>query len=111
MGDSVEFASNGGTAGGYLASPPGGSGPGLIVLQEWWGLNPQTKRTADRLAAEGFVALAPDLYHGELATHVEMDKAAALMTAMPPDRAGARHERRGRLPGRARPDDRATASA
>ena len=42
---------------------------------------------ADRLAAAGFVALAPDLYHGELAEHTEMDKAAQLMTQLPPDRA------------------------
>jgi carboxymethylenebutenolidase len=74
-------------ASGYLATPESGSGPGLIVIQEWWGLNPQIKRTADRLAAEGFVALAPDLYHGELAGHDEMDKAGHLMSSMPPDRA------------------------
>ncbi|HZN16199.1 MAG TPA: dienelactone hydrolase family protein [Acidimicrobiales bacterium] len=87
MGDTVEFASNGNTASGYLALPASGSGPGVIVLQEWWGLNPQIKGVADRLAVEGFVALAPDLYHGELAAHDEMDKAAQLMTALPPDRA------------------------
>lgn len=87
MGETVEFASNGATASGYLATPAGGSGPGVIVLQEWWGLNPQIKRVADRLADDGFVALAPDLYHGELAAHTEMDKAAELMTALPPDRA------------------------
>jgi carboxymethylenebutenolidase len=57
------------------------------VLQEWWGLNPQIKGVADRLAAEGFVALAPDLYHGELAEHDEMDKAAHLMSSMPIERA------------------------
>jgi carboxymethylenebutenolidase len=57
------------------------------VVQEWWGLNPQIKGVADRLAAEGFVALAPDLYHGELAQHDEMDKAGQLMSQMPPDRA------------------------
>jgi carboxymethylenebutenolidase len=88
MGETVEFASNGNTAGGYLARPARGSGPGVIVLQEWWGLNPQIKGVADRLAAEGFVALAPDLYHGELAGHDEMDKAGELMTKLPPDRAG-----------------------
>jgi carboxymethylenebutenolidase len=87
MGDTVDFQSNGDTASGYLAIPAGGSGPGLIVVQEWWGLNPQIKRTADRFAAEGFVALAPDLYHGELAGHDEMDKAGRLMTELPPDRA------------------------
>ena len=87
MGETVEFASNGNMAGGHLAVPPSGSGPGVLVVQEWWGLNPQIKRTADRLADEGFVALAPDLYHGELAGHDEMDKAGHLMTTLPPDRA------------------------
>ncbi len=88
MGSMIEFASNGNTAGGYLATPDGGTGPGLIVVQEWWGLDSGIKEMADRLAAAGFVALAPDLYHGELAGHTEMDKAAALMQALPPDRAG-----------------------
>ena len=88
MGTTVEFPSNGSTASGYLATPPAGQGPGLLVLQEWWGLNPQIKGVADRMAAEGFVALAPDLYHGELAEHTEMDKAERLMNALPPDRAG-----------------------
>lgn len=87
MGDTVEFASNGNTASGYLALPASTPAPGLLVLQEWWGLNPQIKGVADRLAAEGFVALAPDLYHGELAEHDEMDKAAHLMTSLPADRA------------------------
>jgi len=87
VGETIEFASNGNTASGYLATPPGGRGPGLIVIQEWWGLNPQIKRTADRFAAEGFVALAPDLYRGELAQHDEMDKAGRLMEEMPADRA------------------------
>lgn len=88
MGTMVEFASNGGTAAGYLAMPEGGSGPGVIVVQEWWGLDSGIKEMADRLAAAGFVALAPDLYHGELAGHTEMDKAGELMQSLPPDRAG-----------------------
>jgi carboxymethylenebutenolidase len=87
MAETVSFASNGNTASGYLATPAAGSGPGLIVVQEWWGLNPQIKRTCDRLATDGFTALAPDLYHGELAEHDEMDKAGDLMTTLPPDRA------------------------
>ena len=87
MGETVEFASNGSTASGYLAAPAGG-GPGVLVLQEWWGLVPQLKGVADRLAAEGFTALAPDLYHGEMASHTEMDKAGQLMSSLPPDRAG-----------------------
>ncbi len=87
MGEMVEFAVNGTTAGGYLAPAAGGSGPGVLVLQEWWGLVPQIKRVCDTLADEGFTALAPDLYHGELAEHTEMDKASELMTNLPPDRA------------------------
>ena len=90
MAETVEFASNGTTASGYLALPNGGTGPGLLVIQEWWGLSQSLKDVCDRLAGAGFVALAPDLYHGELADpeHQEMDKAAELMTALPPDRAG-----------------------
>lgn len=83
----VDFKSNGDTARGHLAVPASGSGAGVIVVQEWWGLNPQIKGVADRLAGEGFVALAPDLYRGELAEHDEMDKAGALMTSLPMDRA------------------------
>jgi carboxymethylenebutenolidase len=87
MGTSVEFASNGGKAAGYLALPESGSGPGVIVVQEWWGLDSGIREMTDRLAAEGFVALAPDLYHGQLAGHTEMDRAAELMQALPADRA------------------------
>ena len=82
MGDMIEFAANGHTARGYLAIPESGSGAGVMVIQEWWGLAPQIKRTCDRLADAGFVALAPDLYHGELAEHHEMDKAGELMNKL-----------------------------
>jgi carboxymethylenebutenolidase len=87
MAQTVEFKSNGSTASGYLATPPSGSGPGVLVIQEWWGLDSNIKQVVDKLGAEGFVALAPDLYHGELAQHTEMDKASKLMQSMPPDRA------------------------
>jgi carboxymethylenebutenolidase len=87
MGEMVEFASNGSTVGGYLARPAGGSGPGVLVIQEWWGLSPDLKATTDRLAQAGFTALAPDLFRGEVANHDEMDRAARLMTELPPDRA------------------------
>jgi carboxymethylenebutenolidase len=87
-GEMVSFASNGNDASGYLSLPAGGTGPGVIVVQEWWGLDSGTKEMTDRLAEAGFVALAPDLYHGELAGHTEMDRAAELMNQMPPDRAG-----------------------
>lgn len=87
MGEMVEFPSNGSQARGYLALPDSASGPGVLVVQEWWGLVPQLKGVADRLAGEGFVALAPDLFHGEMAGHQEMDKANRLMSELPPDRA------------------------
>jgi carboxymethylenebutenolidase len=63
----VTFPSNGNTAHGYLATPESGSGPGVVVIQEWWGLDDHIADITDRLAAEGFVALAPDLYGGKLA--------------------------------------------
>jgi carboxymethylenebutenolidase len=88
MAETVEFRSNGNAASGYLVKPSGGSGPGVLVIQEWWGLDSGIKEMADRLGAAGFVALVPDLYHGELAGHDEMDKAAQLMQSLPADRAG-----------------------
>lgn len=60
----IQFPANGHATAGYLAIPSSGKGPGLLVLQEWWGLVDHIKDVCDRLAAEGFVALAPDLYHG-----------------------------------------------
>lgn len=86
MGEMVSFASNGSQAEGYLARPEGGSGPGVIVIQEWWGLMPHIKDIADRFAAEGFVALAPDLYHGTITR--EPDEAEKVMMGMAMDRAG-----------------------
>ena len=77
MGQMVEFESNGGKCDGYIA---GDGGPGVLVIQEWWGLNKHIKSIVDRLAAEGFVALAPDLYHGEVTT--EPDGAGKLMMAL-----------------------------
>jgi carboxymethylenebutenolidase len=87
MGEHIEFTAGSESAGGYLAVPPGGSGPGVLVVQEWWGLVPQLEGVCDRLASEGFVALAPDLFHGDIAEHTEMDKAAELMNTLPLDRA------------------------
>jgi carboxymethylenebutenolidase len=87
MAETISFPSNGSDASGYLVKPDGGSGPGVLVIQEWWGLDSGIKEMAERLGAAGFVALAPDLYHGELAAHDEMDKAGQLMHSMPPDRA------------------------
>ena len=79
-GQMVEFQSNGGTARGYLSTPETGSGPGVVVIQEWWGLVPHIKDVADRFAAAGFVALAPDLYHGDVAR--SPDEAGKLMMAL-----------------------------
>ncbi|MHB8619837.1 MAG: dienelactone hydrolase family protein [Chloroflexota bacterium] len=79
-GGIAEFTSNGGTAQGYLARPESGSGPGLIVIQEYWGLVDHIKDVADRLAAEGFVALAPDLFHGKQLS--EPDEAGKMMMAL-----------------------------
>jgi carboxymethylenebutenolidase len=87
MAQTVEFRSNGSVASGYLVTPESGSGPGVLVIQEWWGLDSGIKDVANRLGAEGLVALAPDLYHGELAAHNEMDKASHLMKSLPADRA------------------------
>ncbi len=80
MGELITYPSNGSTATGYLAVPAGGQGPGVIVIQEWWGLVPHIKAVADRLAAAGFATLAPDLYHGQKTT--EPDEAAKHMMAL-----------------------------
>jgi carboxymethylenebutenolidase len=85
MGEIVEFPSDGTTARGYLATPAGGSGIPVIVLQEWWGLVPHVQDVCDRFAAAGFVALAPDLYRGESTT--EPDEAGSLMMALNLERA------------------------
>jgi hypothetical protein len=87
MGEMVEFASNGGTGGGYLAAPEVGAGIGLIVIQEWWGLVPHIKEVCDRFAAEGFTALAPDLYHGTTVKNSEPDEAGKLLMALNLDQA------------------------
>ena len=64
MGETVSFQSNGWTCDGYLARPRSGQGPAVVVIQEWWGLNEHIEDVTRRLGNEGFVALAPDLYHG-----------------------------------------------
>ena len=65
--EDTTFASEGGTTHGYIARPDdNGTHPGLIVIQEWWGLNTNIKGIAQRYAQAGFVALAPDLYHGKV---------------------------------------------
>ena len=81
----VTFASNGDEAYGYLALPASGSGPGVIVIQEWWGLTTHMAHMADRLAGEGYVALAPDLYGG--ATTHDEGEALQMLLELPVDRA------------------------
>jgi carboxymethylenebutenolidase len=68
MGEIVSFRSDGDSCDGYLALPAAGRGRGLLVVQEWWGLVPHIKDVTDRFAREGFVGLAPDLYHGKTTT-------------------------------------------
>jgi carboxymethylenebutenolidase len=63
----------------YLTLPDGGEGPGVLVLHAWWGLTPFFKQVCDRLADEGFVALAPDLYGG--ATTDDVAEAEAMLHA------------------------------
>lgn len=87
MGQMIDFPANGHSASGYLAVPPSGSGPGVIVIQEWWGLVDHIKDVADRLAREGYVALAPDFYHGK-ATR-SPDEAGKLFMALNIAKAGA----------------------
>lgn len=85
MGQIVEFPSNGSNASGYFAESVTGSGPGILVIQEWWGLVPHIQDVVDRLASEGFTAIAPDLYHGEVTT--EPDEAGKMMMALNIERA------------------------
>jgi carboxymethylenebutenolidase len=84
MGERVTFPSNGSTASGYVSTPKG-RGPGVVVIQEYWGLVPHIENVCDRFAAEGFVALAPDLYHGKSAK--SPDEAGKMMMAMRIDEA------------------------
>lgn len=92
MGEMIEITSQSAVASpvsGYLSLPSTGAGPAVIVVQEWWGLDSGIREICDLLAGNGFTAFAPDLYHGELAGHTEMDRAGELMAALPLDRAGA----------------------
>ena len=82
MGNIIQFKRpDGKTCPGYLASAKGDAGaPGFVVIQEWWGLNPQIKKTADRLAEGGYHALVPDLYRGKVASAA--DEAAHMMAGV-----------------------------
>jgi carboxymethylenebutenolidase len=79
MGERISYSANGHTTPAYLARPAA-PGAGIVVIQEWWGLVPHIEDIADRFAGAGFVALAPDLYHGEKAT--SPDQAGKLMMAL-----------------------------
>jgi len=81
----VTFASNGDEAYGYLALPASGNGSAVIVIQEWWGLTTHVAHMSDRLAGEGYVALAPDLYGG--ATAHDEAEALQMLLEIPVDRA------------------------
>ena len=85
MGEMVQFPFADGTTRGYLSIPESGTGAGVIVIQEWWGLVDHIKEVCDRFAGEGFVALAPDLYHGK--TTKSPDEAGKLMMALRIDEA------------------------
>ena len=79
-GKMIDFPSNSTKTSAYLATPPSGKGPGVLVIQEWWGLVRHIKNVCDRLAAEGLTALAPDMYHGKTAN--EPDGAGKLFMAL-----------------------------
>ncbi len=82
----VTFKSGDDTASGFLVTPDGtGPFPGLVVIQEWWGLDDWIKDQARALAQEGYVALAPDLYHGKVTA--KQEEAHQFMMGMPEDRA------------------------
>src|SRR5207245_5431169 len=81
----IEFPTGAGSTPGYLATPAGERGPATIVLQEWWGLESHIRSICDRLSAEGFYALAPDLYRG--ATTTQPSEAQQKMMALSMDQA------------------------
>jgi carboxymethylenebutenolidase len=80
----VSFAGNGTTLDGYLTHPSDGQAhPGVILIQEWWGIEPHVQDLTERLARAGYVVLAPDLYHGRVVT--EPDEAEKAMMALNKD--------------------------
>ena len=85
MGEKVQFPSNSHTCEGYLTVPPAGRGAAVVVIQEWWGLVPHIEDVVDRFAAGGFLAMAPDLYHGK--TTKSPDDAAKLLMELDGERA------------------------
>ena len=83
--ETVSYKSGDETVSGFLAMPDGGGKhPGIVVIHEWWGLNDQVKEDTQKFAAQGYVALAVDLYRGKVATTA--DEAHELMRGVPDDR-------------------------
>jgi carboxymethylenebutenolidase len=82
MGERVQFPSDGHSCSGYFA----GKGPGVVVIQEWWGLVPHIEDVVERFAKEGFAAIAPDLYHGKTTT--SPDDAGKMLMELDAERAG-----------------------
>jgi carboxymethylenebutenolidase len=86
MGEEISFTINGQKGDGWFAAPASGKGPAIVVIQEWWGLVPHIQNVTDRFAKEGFVAFAPDLYHGKTTT--SPDEAGRLLMELDAERAG-----------------------
>lgn len=83
MGTTITFKrADGKESGGYLANAAHGKAPGVVVIQEWWGLQDQIKGVCDRLALAGFYALAPDLYKGVVVPYHDTDAANKQMTSL-----------------------------
>jgi carboxymethylenebutenolidase len=83
MGKMISFPrTKGGTAAGYLAEAQDPRAPGVVVIQEWWGLQGQIKGVCDRLAEAGFTALAPDLFDGKVVPYHDAAAANAAMNAL-----------------------------
>jgi len=82
MGKTVSYKRpDGKSVNGYLAEPPAGAkAPGMVVIQEWWGLNDQIRGVADKLAKAGYRALVPDLYRGK--TALDAKEATHLMNGL-----------------------------
>jgi carboxymethylenebutenolidase len=83
MGTAISFKRpDGGEGRGYLSLAARGDAPGLVVLQEWWGLQDQVKGLCERFALAGFTALAPDLYGGKVVPYHDRDEASRSMDAL-----------------------------
>jgi carboxymethylenebutenolidase len=78
--ETLSFETANGATTAYVARPEQATGKAVVVIQEWWGLNAHIKDIAERYAAEGFIAIAPDLYRGKIATNP--DEAGKMMHAL-----------------------------